>query len=259
MKAPGKIITHPVLLIFLLSLVLATASQALAPEPPLSPQALADRQQIQKNNNETVLLLHGALVGSGSMKLLAGRLRAQGFTVINLPYPDRRMTVFECAEYLAPAWEKLADQAPGRVHIVGHSLGGLVARRLLSLHQPENFGRLLTLGTPHLGSPLADNLRNYDIFQKAFGPVGQELITQRPIDWPAPWPPPYEIGLIAGNIPIGPGALTLKGASDGTVLAVSAQPRGGTAYATVTASHTTLPYARETAEKAGKFLRLGRF
>lgn len=235
----------PILAIALISVFFAAICQPPAPR--------------QANNNETVLLLHAAMRSPGSLKLLADRLEAKGFTVVNLAYPNRRLTVFECADYIAPTWRKLAAASPGRVHIIGHSMGGLVARRLLELHRPPNFGRLLTLGTPHLGSPLADKLREYDFYQKAFGPVGQELVTGRPIDWPAPWPPPYEIGLIAGSVPIGPGALTLEGPSDGTVPAESAQPKGGAAYGAVMANHSTIPYARATAELAARFLLEGSF
>lgn len=212
------------------------------------------------SNNATVLLLHAAIVGAWSLNVLAKRLAAQNFTVINLPYPNRRMTIFECADHIAPTWKKLAAEAnDAPIHIVGHSMGGLVARRLLALYQPKNFGRLLTLGTPHLGSPMADKLHTCSLYQWAFGPVGNELVTGRPIDWPAPWPPPYEIGLLAGNIPIGPGSLTLKGKSDGTVLAESSQPAGGTDYCTVSATHTTLPCVRATADRGGRFLREGTF
>ncbi len=213
----------------------------------------------ETNHSETVLLLHAAVVGAWSLNLLAQRIQARGFRAVNLPYPNRRLTIFEAAEDMAPLWEKLAAGATGPIHIIGHSMGGLVARRLLSLHRPPGFGRLLTLGTPHLGSPLADKLHRYGFYHWLFGPAGQDLLTGRPIDWPAPWPPPYEIGLLAGSIPIGPGSLTLKGKSDGTVPAESSQPSGGTDYFTVPATHTTIPYVRITAEAGGRFLRSGRF
>ncbi len=207
-----------------------------------------------KAHNNTALLLHAAIVGARSLCLLAKRLRAQGFRTVNLPYPNRELTISECAGRLVPAWEKLAADAPGPIHIIGHSMGGLVARRLLALAQPPNFGRLLTLGTPHLGSPLADRLKAYAFYRLLFGPAGQELTTGRPIDWLAPWPPPYEIGLLAGSLPIGPGSLILGRESDGTVLHASSQPAGGTEYFTVAATHITIPFVKATAETAGKFL-----
>ncbi|UQZ90916.1 hypothetical protein C4J81_17535 [Deltaproteobacteria bacterium Smac51] len=208
---------------------------------------------------QTVLLLHAAVVGAWSLNLLGRRLEREGFKVINHDYPNRKLTIFEAAEDILPLWKKVADENPGPVHIAGHSMGGLVARRLLNLHQPPNFSRLITMGTPHKGSPLADSLHNWIFYQWLFGPAGQDLITARPIDWPGPWPPAYEIGLVAGSVPVGPGTLTLRGRSDGTVLAESSQPSGGTDYVTVPATHTSIPYLKITAKLAANFFRTGRF
>jgi len=207
---------------------------------------------------ETVILIHAAVVNHRTLSILGRRLGKLGFEVRNLPYPNRRLDVEGCAEFLLADFQKIAEGAP-RVHLVGHSMGGLVARRLLYLHQPENFGRLVTLGTPHQGSPLADMLHKWPFYQKLFGPAGQELRTIPPIDQLAPWPPPYEIGLIAGSIPIGPGTLFMTWASDGTVAHISSQPPGGTGYAKVPATHTTIPFLKKTARLIARFLKTGRF
>ena len=207
-----------------------------------------------------VVLLHAAVVGRWSLFLFARRLRALGFVTHNLPYPNRRLNVADCAEHLLPVWRRLADTNPDSpLHLAGHSMGGLVARRLLHLYQPPRFGRLVTLGTPHLGSPLADRLHHWSFYKWLFGPAGQDLVTDRDLSWPAPWPPPYPIGLIAGTIPIGPGSLHLRYPSDGTVTRHSAQPFGGTDYALVRATHTTIPYRQKTARLTAGFLNTGRF
>lgn len=208
---------------------------------------------------ETVILLHAAVVGRSSLALLARRLRRLGFRVHNPGYANRRLDVAACAESLVPVLEGLSQAAPGPIHLVGHSMGGLVARRLLQLQRPDNFGRLVTLGTPHLGSPLADRLHAFRFYQKLFGPAGQDLRTGRPLDWPGPWPPPYPLGLVAGYVPIGPGSFSLPWSSDGTVTRESSQPPGGADYALVPGTHTTIPYLKSTARLTASFLRTGRF
>ena len=40
--------------------------------------------------------------------------------------------------------------------IIGHSMGGLVGRGLLATYGSDHIGGLITLGTPHEGSPMAD-------------------------------------------------------------------------------------------------------
>lgn len=216
----------------------------------MEPQAKAER----------VILLHAAVVGSSSLNLFGRRLSALGFEVLIPPYPNRRLDVEGCARHLLPLWRKLASQAaPAYVHLAGHSLGGLVARKLISLHQPANLGRLVTLGTPHLGSPLADFFRRFAFYHKLFGPVGEDLTTGRDIGELCPWPPPCPTGLIAGCLDFGPGTWLLPLASDGTVTRSSAQPYGGHDYALVPATHTTIPFLKRSAALTAAFFRTGSF
>ncbi|MDE0103143.1 MAG: hypothetical protein OXN89_12255 [Bryobacterales bacterium] len=61
-----------------------------------------------------------------------------------------------------------------KVHIIGHSMGGLDARRMLFDFQDEDFHKkvvsVTTIGTPHHGSPVAEHLLKYFPGQvKAFG------------------------------------------------------------------------------------------
>jgi pimeloyl-ACP methyl ester carboxylesterase len=76
-----------------------------------------------------------------------------GHTVFAASY-DWRLGVKQNAEWL---YGKILDWAEGDpLYLVGHSLGGMVGRGLLRLAADANndaqFVRLLTLGTPHLGS-----------------------------------------------------------------------------------------------------------
>ncbi|MDR1611983.1 MAG: alpha/beta hydrolase [Planctomycetota bacterium] len=208
---------------------------------------------------EHVVLLHAAVVGKWSLARFGKRLEKLGFAIHNPGYPNRRLNLPDCALHLLPEWERIAASTPDRIHLVGHSMGGLIARRLVHLHQPRNLGRMVTLGTPHRGSPLADRLHDWKAFQWLFGPAGQDLVTGRELDWPAPWPPPCEIGLVAGSVPFGPGTLTLKRPNDGTVAEESSLPPGGTDRARVPATHTTIPYHPRTARLAAAFLRTGSF
>ncbi|XVN15681.1 alpha/beta hydrolase [Pseudomonas corrugata] len=75
---------------------------------------------------------------------------------------DWRQDNFDSAQKLAKLLEKLHIQEPGaRVTLVGHSMGGLVSRLLLEQAQNQKqpwfacITQLITLGTPHLGAPLA--------------------------------------------------------------------------------------------------------
>jgi pimeloyl-ACP methyl ester carboxylesterase len=76
------------------------------------------------------------------------RLRTAGFDVVFHDY-DWRLGIEELAA--AFAHRVRADRAR-RISIVGHSMGGLVARAALALEGMHRIGRLVMLGTPQGGS-----------------------------------------------------------------------------------------------------------
>ena len=75
------------------------------------------------------------------------RLRLLGFDARFFAY-DWRKGLDELGASLAQELKRLA---PRRVHLVAHSMGGMVARAALS-HAPDNLGRMVMLGTPNHGS-----------------------------------------------------------------------------------------------------------
>src|SRR5262249_44268910 len=79
---------------------------------------------------EVVLLLHGVLRNSRNTAPLAKRLEEQGFTVVRLDYASTCLPIEKHAENLASVVASL-DKAT-KIHIVAHSMGGLVTRSYLS-------------------------------------------------------------------------------------------------------------------------------
>jgi len=90
---------------------------------------------------------------------------------------DNRGDIVLLAQRLAAAIAALAADAtaaggPDRVTLIGHSLGGLIARYYLSCATDDELGvryagdvaRLITLGTPHAGAPLSDTV---DLIEQA--------------------------------------------------------------------------------------------
>jgi pimeloyl-ACP methyl ester carboxylesterase len=75
-------------------------------------------------------------------------LRKAGFDVVLLDY-DWRRDVTSLGSSLA---QRIAADGREQVAIVGHSMGGLVARAALMHAAGRNVSQLVTLGTPHSGS-----------------------------------------------------------------------------------------------------------
>ncbi len=105
-----------------------------------------------------VVLLHGFGMNRASVALLAARLRGDGRQVFTVNYSSLGADTGAMAEQLARSIRSLLDQTGAeRVDVVAHSWGGVIARAVARHHGGLSFiGALVTLGSPHQGSALAD-------------------------------------------------------------------------------------------------------
>jgi triacylglycerol lipase len=102
-----------------------------------------------------ILLVHGIVDNHTIFTVLHRALRRRGFaTVSSYDYGLLTRDVPAAASLLGAAIEKLAaDTGYERIHVIGHSLGGLIARYLVQrLDGDRRIDTLVTLGTPHQGS-----------------------------------------------------------------------------------------------------------
>lgn len=96
-----------------------------------------------------VVLVPGLLAGDGSLRLMAGVLRGLGYrTYRSLMYANIGCTQ-QAADALERRVESVADRRGRKVSVVGHSLGGLLARRLAG-RRPDLVDGIVTLGSPLL-------------------------------------------------------------------------------------------------------------
>jgi hypothetical protein len=102
-----------------------------------------------------ILLVHGMIDNRSIFTLLRRGLRRRGFgRVISINYSPLTADVRVAAAWLAEEVESLvAETGYERVHVIGHSLGGLIARYYITrLGGDERVHTLVTLGTPHGGT-----------------------------------------------------------------------------------------------------------
>ena len=102
-----------------------------------------------------IILLHGYFHNRSGFLLMRRALRRHGFRYVDtMNYNVIGHTVEELAGQLAAHVESVLNRTGAtRVHLIGHSLGGLVARTYVQEHGGE--GRVhtcITLGTPHGGT-----------------------------------------------------------------------------------------------------------
>jgi len=102
-----------------------------------------------------VLLVHGYAHNRSGYLLLRNRLRRRGFgSLYTLNYNALTQDVPEISKRLATRIERICTETRQPfVHVVGHSLGGIVARYYVQrLGGDERVLRAITIGSPHNGT-----------------------------------------------------------------------------------------------------------
>jgi triacylglycerol lipase len=114
-----------------------------------------------------VVLVHGLSASRRCWFALRRALRAEGRTVVSFEYSSWTATVEELADRLSTvAEELLAVTGAGKVHLIGHSLGGvIIAQALTGGRLAGRVDLVATLGSPFGGSPWA-----------ALFPIGPPLV-----------------------------------------------------------------------------------
>jgi triacylglycerol lipase len=105
-----------------------------------------------------IVLVHGIIDNHAIFTVLEYALRRRGFqTLSSYDYGLLTHNIPRAAARLGQAIEELsAATGYERVHVIGHSLGGLIARYYVQrLGGDRHVHTLVTLGTPHQGTQLA--------------------------------------------------------------------------------------------------------
>ncbi len=102
-----------------------------------------------------IILVHGVIDNRSVFTLLRRALHKRGFgRVVTLNYPRFIRDMRSVAQQLAELVEEVTRETGyERVHIVGHSMGGLIGRYYVQrMNGDQRVHTLVTLGTPHGGS-----------------------------------------------------------------------------------------------------------
>jgi len=200
--------------------------------------------------SRTVLLLHGLWMPGLAMHWLAGKLQAAGFRTEVFSY-------FSVADGPDRAVPRLVDTIGDReVDIVAHSLGGLIALQALCDAPALKVGRVVCLGSPLAGSGAAAGVLHWPMTSVLLGRSADLLRKGF-----ATCPTNAEVGVVAGRVPHGLGALFagFGGDHDGTVAVEETRVAGVKDHVVVDASHSGLLFSVEAAGQAVAFLRDGAF
>lgn len=146
------------------------------------------------------------------------------------------------------------------LHLVGHSMGGLVILELFEAMGGQSLppGRIVLLGSPVRGSLAARNLARLPFGNRLLGLSGREAL---PTARERRWSGVRDLGVIAGDVPLGFGRLAgpFREPNDGTVLLAETHLAGAKEHLTLHTSHSAMVYSAYAARQTASFLRNGRF
>lgn len=205
---------------------------------------------------DNVVVVHGLWMTGMETGLLRSRLREDyGFDPRQYSYRTVQAgldaNVRQLHEYLAAV--------PGdTLHVVGHSLGGLLALHTLLRYPDPRPGRVVCLGSPLRGSVAARALAGLPFGQEILGQTMREAVLDGGLD---EYRGAREVGVIAGTMGLGLGVVieNLPIPNDGTVAVEETRLPGIRDHLEIEVSHTGLLVSPLVASQTAFFLRHGQF
>ena len=212
------------------------------------------------SNKDYVVILHGIARTYRCMRSLSNFLEENGYRVLNVGYPSTRFPLESLIEHVHRKVEAFNQDHERKIHFVGYSMGGLLARGVINKYRPPNLGRVVQLASPNQGSEVADFWKNNFLYRWIFGAAGQDLGAEEKSFNRILGPVDYELGVIAGNRTWDPiSSALIQGPDDGKVSVESTKVSGLTDHIVIPATHTFIIYDREAWNQAVHFFRYGKF
>jgi pimeloyl-ACP methyl ester carboxylesterase len=143
------------------------------------------------------------------------------------------------------------------VHLVGHSLGGLLILKMLNSHPPSRVGGVVCLGSPLRGSSAGMRIQSLPGGKVFAGKSLVQALGEPLPDWQGQWP----LGVIAGSMGVGLGRLVeqLEAPHDGTISVSETRLPGISDHLVLPLNHSGLVFSPEVARQTDYFLSQGRF
>jgi len=187
------------------------------------------------------------------MAAMAKRLRARGHRVMVFSYPTTTNSISGHADGLH---EFVAKHTAAQLHLVGHSMGGLIILNMLSRYQDLPPGRIVLMGTPVKGSAVVRRLEKLPGQKLLFGKAREDLLEgfqHTPVD--------RETGMIRGTRAIGLGRVAVdhREPNDGSVAVSETQLDGLTDSVELPVAHSEMLLSNRVVEQVDHFLAHGQF
>jgi pimeloyl-ACP methyl ester carboxylesterase len=197
--------------------------------------------------------------GAGMMFIKERLERHYGYEVDLFSYAPVTETLNDVASKLG---DFVAGGGNEPAHLVGHSLGGVVVLRMLALGLNVNVDRVVCLGSPLCGSRAAFHLNQIDWGNLILGKtIAEGVLEDAAHTWAGKVAEAYEIGIIAGDVPVGFGRFVagFDEPNDGTVAISETRMPGAKDHLVLPVSHVGMLISRDVVDQTAAFLKRGEF
>jgi len=217
---------------------------------------------------QDVVCIHGLWMPGHEMTLLRRRLRhVHGYRTHQFSYQSvtrgldaavERLRDFIDATIDASTDAGVGGESNRKVHLVAHSLGGVLSLHMLQRFPDTPVARVVCLGSPLVDSQPARKFLRYDAGKILVGRTLIEGVIEQPL---GTWAGPQQVGVVAGTHPFGSARFIMKldEPNDGVVSAAETQLPGITDYLEMPVTHAGLLLSRRVENQVENFLRDGRF
>jgi triacylglycerol lipase len=208
---------------------------------------------------EHVILLHGLARSSLSMGKMEKALIAEGYKVSNIGYPSRKYPIEELAHRVRQQILQLTDDQD-TLHIVAHSLGGILIRYIQKQEPLENLGKVIMLAPPNQGSEVVDKFGKWRLFRWINGPAGSQLGTDEDGFLKKLGPVDFELGILTGDRSINLIlSCMIEGKDDGKVSVENAKAEGMDDFMVLHTAHPFIMKNKNAIQQSIHFLQSGQF
>ncbi len=204
-----------------------------------------------------IVFVHGAIVRGWEMRLMRQRMRRLGYEVRQFRYRSMMLGLDENVRRLAAFVRETEGDV---VHVVGHSMGGVLTRLAFEREPDPRPGRLVAIGSPLLDCWVARR------FLRWHPRIGRLLIGRTVADHISRscdpvWHGARDLGVLAGTFAVGIGAIfkTLPSPNDGTVLLEETRLQGVRDHVEYRLNHFGMLFSRRCTVQVARFLATGRF
>lgn len=212
--------------------------------------------------NHKIYIIHGILGNKAEYKRMRKELHKNGFETTIFTYKSRKTGVMDVSKAL---YEQIKVENPDSFSLISHSLGGLIARGLLthSESDPEfpSLNRVVMIAPPNQGTIAGDYMIKRALFRWILGVNLKEvtndddsLARKLPVDFNC------EVGIIAGIRGKKSGYNPFIGEdNDGEIRPMETKLGTETDFITVKANHLSILRKKETIQQTLDFLKNGTF